>query len=153
MLWPSTLADCTFLNTLHRDRNYPVGRWTISRYKLFFIAMLACFGYSFLPQFLKILRQIEIFTLIWPKSTIANVLFGMDRGLALLPLTLSYQTVISLLGSSTFKLELTTLGSPQIVPAAAHFNLWIGMVFWFWIVAGIMYAKNIWWSKYFPLGS
>jgi len=102
MIWPSTLADCTLINTLHRDRNYPVGRWTISRYKLFFVAMVVCFGYSFLPQFLQILQQIEIFTLIWPKSLIVNTLFGMDRGLALLPLTLSYQTVITFLGFFQF---------------------------------------------------
>ena len=100
MIWPSTLATCTFLNTLHRDKNYPVGRWTISRYKLFFVAMVTCFGYSFIPQFLDILQETPILTLIWPKSLIVNTLFGMKRGLALLPITFSYQTVVCWLGSS-----------------------------------------------------
>jgi len=153
MLWPSTLADCAFLNTLHRDKNYPVGSWTISRYKLFFVAMVASFGYAFLPQFLGFLGEVQIFTLIWPKSTIVNTLFGMKRGLALLPLTLSYQTAIAFLGSPTLVFELMILGQPQIVPAAAHLNIWIGMVFWFQIFALIMYAKNIWFSHYFPIGS
>jgi len=107
MLWPSTLADCTLLNTLHRERNYPVGRWTISRYRLFFVAMIVCFGYSFLPQFLGILEEIQIFNLIWPKSPIVNTLFGVKSGLALLPLTLSYQTVVMFLGFSNLNPELT----------------------------------------------
>ena len=45
------------------------------------------------------------------------------------------------------------LGPPQVVPAAAHFNIWAGMVFWFWIIAGIMYARNFWWSQFFPIGA
>lgn len=153
MLWPSTLADCTLLNTLHRERNYPVGMWTISRYKLFFIAMIACFGYSFLPQFLGILEVVQIFNLIWPKSATVNTLFGVKQGLALLPFTLSYQTVVTFLGFSGFKPRPDILGAPQIVPASAHVNIWIGMVFWFQIIAGIMYAKNMWFNQYFPIGS
>jgi hypothetical protein len=107
MLWPSTLADCTLLNTLHRERNYPVGMWTISRYKLFFIAMIACFGFAFLPQVLGIVEVVQIFNLIWPKSATVNTLFGVKQGLALLPFTLSYQTVVTFLGFSGFKPDLT----------------------------------------------
>jgi OPT family oligopeptide transporter len=39
------------------------------------------------------------------------------------------------------------------VPAAAHTNILIGMVLWFWIVAGGIYAANHWYSQYFPISS
>jgi hypothetical protein len=98
MIWPLQLQASNFLNTMHRDKNPPVGRWTISRYRLFFLAMIACFGYSFLPHFIPFLSTIDIFTMIWPKSKIVNLLFGRKLGLALLPMTLSWQTVIAWLG-------------------------------------------------------
>jgi OPT family oligopeptide transporter len=107
MIWPSVLQTSNFLNTMHRDVNNPVGRWTISRYKLFFIAAIACFGYSFLPQFLPFMSDLDIFTILWPKSKIVNLLFGRRRGLALLPMTLSWQTVIAFLGTSYSVLRLT----------------------------------------------
>ena len=100
MIWPRVLQSSTFLNTMHRDKNVAVGWWTISRYKIFFISMIACFGYSFLPQFIPFLDKMDILTMIWPKSKIVNTLFGVNHGLALLPLTLSWQTVVTWLGNT-----------------------------------------------------
>jgi hypothetical protein len=100
MIWPRVLQSSTFLNTMHRDKNVAVGRWTISRYKIFFISIIACFGYSFLPQFIPFLDKMDIITMIWPKSKIVNLLFGVNQGLALLPLTLSWQTVVTWLGNT-----------------------------------------------------
>lgn len=100
LIWPSVLQTSNFLNTMHRDVNNPVGRWTISRYNLFFIAALGCFGYSFLTQLVPFLSNLEILPMIWPKSKIVNTLFGPRQGLALLPMTLSWQTVICWLGTT-----------------------------------------------------
>lgn len=100
MIWPSVLQTSTFLNTMHRDKNIPIGRWTISRYKLFFISMIACFCYQILPQLIPFLAHPDFITPIWPNSKIVNTLFGMRYGLALLPITFSYQTIISFLGMS-----------------------------------------------------
>lgn len=98
MIWPEALQTVTFLNTMHRDKNEPVGRWTISRYRLFFWSLLALFCYSFIPQIFSFFEQLPILTMIWPQSKTVNLLFGTKTGLALLPLTLSYQTVITFLG-------------------------------------------------------
>ena len=113
MIWPSVLQTSTFLNTMHRDRNIPVGRWTISRYKLFFVAFVGCFVYSFFPQFIDFFSHMDILTLIWPTSKIVNLLFGMHRGLALLPLTLSWQTVVAFLGPHFLYRSLTLSRGPS----------------------------------------
>jgi hypothetical protein len=98
MIWPSVLQTTTFLNTMHRDKNEPVGRWTISRYRLFFFSMGGMFLYQFLPQFIPFLSKMDFITPIWPQSKIVNILFGETNGLALFTLTLSYQTIITFLG-------------------------------------------------------
>jgi hypothetical protein len=104
MIWPSVLQTTTFLNTMHRDKNEPVGRWTISRYRLFFLSMGGMFLYSFLPQLIPFLSKMDFITPIWPESKIVNTLFGENNGLALLTLTLSYQTIITFLGCLSHKL-------------------------------------------------
>jgi hypothetical protein len=98
MIWPSALQSVNFLNTMHRDKNEPVGRWTISRYRLFFWSLLAMFLYSFIPQLVTFFKKLPILTMIWPKSKTVNLIFGVEQGLNLLPLTLSYQTIIAFLG-------------------------------------------------------
>lgn len=40
-----------------------------------------------------------------------------------------------------------------MVPASSHVNIFVGVAFWFWLVAGLMYAVNHWDSQYFPIGS
>jgi hypothetical protein len=152
MMWPSQLQTSAFLNTMHRDRNVPAGRWTISRYRLFFISMACMFAYDIVPHLVPFLAQPNILPMIWPSSKIVNTLFGVTNGLALFPFTFSYQTVITFLGIMRHLTVLTISGSPQLVPAAAHVNIFVGMAFWFWIVAGIMYLKNHWWSQYFTIG-
>jgi len=98
MIWPSVLQTSTFLNTMHRNRNAPAGKWRISRYKLFFIAMGAMFVYGFLPHAFPVMSRMDVLPMIWPKSKIVNCLFGVKNGLALLSFTMSYQTAIAFLG-------------------------------------------------------
>jgi OPT oligopeptide transporter protein len=153
MIWPMQLQTCAFLNTLHKNTNPPAGRWTISRYRLFVYALVAMFLWTFVPRFIPFLSHMDIFCIMWPKSKIVNTLFGYNWGLALLPLSLSYQTVICFLGTP-FLFALTPyIGAPQIVPVIAHVNIFAGMAFWFWLVSGIMLWRNHWNSQYFPVGS
>lgn len=91
--------------------------------------------------------------MIWPKSKIVNTLFGVELGLNLLPLTLSYQTAVAFLGMAVPDIHFNFSGSPQMVPASSHINIFAGVAFWFWLVAGLMYAVNHWDSQYFPIGS
>lgn len=84
--------------------------------------MVVCFGYSFIPQFLDILQETQILTLIWPKSPIVNTLFGMKRGLALLPITFSYQTVVCWLGSSKLNPIADGVRSPTGCPSSRTFQ-------------------------------
>jgi hypothetical protein len=97
MIWPEVFQTTTFLNTMHRDKNEPVGSWTISRYRLFFLSMGGMFIYSWLPQCIGLLSSFEIITLIWPQSKIVNTVFGAQQGMGLFAMTLSYQTVIAFL--------------------------------------------------------
>ena len=113
MIWPGVLQSVTLLNTMHRDKNEPVGRWTISRYRLFFYSLLAMFAYSFIPQFLSFFQKMPILTMIWPKSKIVNTLFGVELGLNLLPLTLSYQTAVAFLGMGASISILISQGLPR----------------------------------------
>jgi OPT oligopeptide transporter protein len=154
MIWPSVLQTSTFLNTMHRDRNPPAGRWTISRYRLFFVSMACMFAYCFLPTLVPFVSKMNILPMIWPESKIVNTLFGMKNGLCLLPLTLSYQTAIAFLGTCIcLRRSHCNAGPPQVVPFSAHVNIFFGVAFWFWLVAGIMYAMNHWNSQYFPIAS
>lgn len=98
MIWPVSLQTAAFLNTMHRDKNVPVGRWTISRYKLFYIALVAMFMYSFIPGFVPFFSRIDFITPSFPDNKIVNILFGTRVGLGLLPLTLSWQTLVTFLG-------------------------------------------------------
>jgi OPT oligopeptide transporter protein len=99
MMWPDQLQTSALLSAMHRNKNQPAGRWTISRYKLFLIVMVIMFGYGMLPQFIPFLAKPNIIPLIWPENKIANILFGLNRGLCLLPFTLSYEMVTAFLGS------------------------------------------------------
>jgi OPT oligopeptide transporter protein len=101
LIWPTVLQTSNFLNTMHRDVNNPVGRWTISRYKLFWIAGIGCFFYQVLPKFIPFLDSFPILPMIWPKSKIVNTLFGPENGLAIFSMTLSWQTVIAFLGMAS----------------------------------------------------
>ena len=98
MIWPSQLSTSAFLNTMHRDKNPRANGWTISRYHLFFLSLVAMFGYSFLPQLVPALSGLNLLPMIWPQNKIINCIFGLHTGLAFLPLTLSYQTVVAFLG-------------------------------------------------------
>jgi len=105
LIWPSVLQTCNFLNTMHHDFNTPVGRWTVSRYKLFFIVAIGCFLYQVFPRFIPFVDSFPVLSMIWPQSKIVNTLFGPQKGLGLLCMTLSWQTVIAFLGSYIYFLK------------------------------------------------
>jgi hypothetical protein len=56
------------------------------------------FLYSFLPQLIPFISKMNFITPIWPQSKIVNILFGHKEGLALLSMTLSWQTIVTFLG-------------------------------------------------------
>jgi hypothetical protein len=83
---------------MHRDKNRPANGWTISRYRFFFISLVAMCMYSFIPQLVPFLKGMNVLPMIWPENKVINTLFGIHSGLAMLPLTLSYQSIIAFLG-------------------------------------------------------
>jgi OPT family oligopeptide transporter len=142
MIWPALLSVCTFLNTFHNRTNTVVNGWKISRYQLFMISMAGSFVWYFIPGLIiPALSTIAFFTWIFPTNVLVNQLFGMQNGMALLPLTLDWTQVTAF------------LGDPLVTPWSAGANIMISLILWIWIVCPILHFSNVWGGSYFPFSA
>lgn len=139
MIWPGTLMSAAMFSTLHRQENKPAEGWTISRWKFFYIVWTVSFLFYFLPGLLMpALSYFNVITWFAPKNVVIANLFGVSSGLGLFPLTFDWAQV-------------TYVGSPLLVPFWASMNVFGGLAVVMWIVAPILYYRNVLFSSYMPI--
>ncbi|EJD54431.1 OPT oligopeptide transporter [Auricularia subglabra TFB-10046 SS5] len=143
MIWPQNLVYCALFNTLHSSRYFSTygTRRGVSRERFFSYAFLASFAWYWLPGYLfTALSQFDWVTWIAPKNVVVNQLFGYQHGLGMSLLSFDWA-------------QIAYLGSPLASPWWAELNVTSGFVFFYWILAPILYYTNTWYSQYLPMSS
>ena len=96
MIWPSTLGDCAFFNTLHKNNSkYDQGQ--IAQKHVFWIVTAGSFVWYWVPGYLFTgLGMFNWVCWIAPKNTVINVLFGTSTGVGMSALTLDWGMISSI---------------------------------------------------------
>ncbi|KAF7085380.1 hypothetical protein CFC21_088817 [Triticum aestivum] len=143
MWWPSTLVQVSLFRALHEKEEFAKGSRQISRFKFFLVVLICSFSYYALPGFIfQSLTSIAWVCWAFPKSVTAQQLGSGLKGLGLGAFTLDWETVASY------------LGSPLITPFFAIANIFVGYVFFVWVLVPTAYwGTNLYHAKTFPLFS
>ncbi|KAG8899425.1 hypothetical protein FRC00_001436 [Tulasnella sp. 408] len=140
LIWPANLVTCTLLNTLHAEDEEVEGGG-ISRFRFFIYVAPMAFFYYFLPGFLFTgLSYFAFICWIRPNNIVINQLFGAATGLGMGILNFDWN-------------QIAYIGSPLMVPWWAEVHIFIGFVFFYWILVPIIYYKDIWKTGHLPLAS
>ncbi|TFK93530.1 OPT oligopeptide transporter [Polyporus arcularius HHB13444] len=140
MIWPSALVSCALLNTLNRNWGKKETKH-ISREKFFLIVAVGSTLWYFVPGFL--FTGLSVFSWVcWiaPQNQTVNTLFGYNTGLGFGFLTFDWSMI-------------SWLGSPLVSPWWTEVNIFAAFVIIYWVIAPIMYFKNVLFTAYFPISS
>ncbi|KAL7791539.1 OPT superfamily oligopeptide transporter [Trichoderma ceciliae] len=147
MIWPRPLANIALTRALHKDddskdaQNAANG-WTISRYRFFLFCFWAMFVWYWIPNY--IFQPFALFnwpTWFSPSNVKLALIMGSTCGLGLNPLpTLDWNV-------STY------FGDPIVTPLFTLVNYASGMAFMGFVIAPIVYFKNVWHSGYLPINT
>ncbi|KAG8706561.1 hypothetical protein FRC09_002348 [Ceratobasidium sp. 395] len=138
MIWPATLVNTALFNTLHSTYGREEDGRT-SRERFFTLAFIASAAWYFLPGYL--FTALSNFTWVcWlaPDNQVVNALFGYQSGLGMGFLTFDWSMV-------------AYNGSPLVTPFWAELNVFGALVVVYWIIAPILYYKNVFYAKYMPI--
>lgn len=139
MIWPGTLMSTAMFTTMHKNENDKANGWTISRYRFFVFVWAGAFAWYFLPGLLMpALSYFSVLTWFAPRNVVVANLFGVASGLGLFPMTFDWA-------------QIAYIGSPLLTPWWAAANVVGGLVLVMWIIAPIMYYKNVLFSAYLPI--
>ncbi|KAJ5885336.1 Oligopeptide transporter OPT superfamily [Penicillium taxi] len=139
MIWPGTLMSTAMFSTMHKTANKKADGWSISRYKFFILVWGGAFLWYFIPGFLMpALSYFSVITWFAPKNVVISNLFGVASGLGMFPLTFDWA-------------QIAYIGSPLLTPWWAAANIVTGLVVVTWILAPILYYKNVLFSSYMPI--
>ncbi|KAH7330722.1 OPT oligopeptide transporter protein-domain-containing protein [Rhizoctonia solani] len=140
MIWPATLVNTALFNTLHSTYGREEGG-RMSRERFFTLAFIGSAAWYFLPGYL--FTALSNFTWVcWiaPDNLIVNALFGYQHGLGM--------------GFITFDWAMVAYNSsPLVTPFWAELNVFGALILVYWIIAPILYYKNVFFSKYMPISS
>ncbi|PVG00827.1 putative isp4-oligopeptide transporter [Serendipita vermifera] len=140
MIWPATLVNTALFNTLHSTYGRPE-QGHMSRERFFFLAFLGSFIWYFVPGYL--FTALSVFNWvcwIWPNSGTVNNLFGYNHGLGMGFITFDWAMI-------------AYIGSPLVTPWWAEANVFASLILVFWILAPILYFKNVFFSQYMPISA
>lgn len=142
MIWPANLVTCALFNTLHSNHYAGMGeRGGISRERFFTYAWLAGVIWYFFPGYLfTALSYFSWVCWIAPNNIKVNQMFGYVNGLGMSLITFDWT-------------QITYIGSPLATPWWAQANIAAGFVFFFWLLAPILYYKNTWYAAYLPMST
>ncbi|CAF0942425.1 unnamed protein product [Adineta steineri] len=143
MIWPKTLMTCCVIRTLHNEDETELNqsRWTMSRFKFFWLMLLFQFLWYWFPGYIfPLLASFSFVCMIAPNNLIFSQITGAN-GLSIGALQFDWNAWVSF------------LDSPIFVPFWAHVNIFVGFVLAIWIVIPIFYYTNIWESQKMPIMS
>uniref|UniRef100_A0A0W0FUN2 Putative small oligopeptide transporter n=1 Tax=Moniliophthora roreri TaxID=221103 RepID=A0A0W0FUN2_MONRR len=144
MIWPNVLVLCAVFNTLHSQNYAGMGNFKgLSRELHFLYALLGATLWYLLPGYL--FQALSYFT--WVCWIAPNNVVGIEiesdfwrSGFGFSVLTFDWN-------------QITYIGSPLATPWWAQVNVLLGFIFFFWIIAPILYYRNTWYSQYLPVMS
>ncbi|KAI0067959.1 OPT-domain-containing protein [Artomyces pyxidatus] len=141
MIWPGVLVRTALLNTMHKNWGKKETKHRVSREKFLYLTILCSFIWYWVPGFLW--TGLSIFSWVcWiaPNNVVVNTLFGSLNGL----------------GMGLFSFDwamISFIGSPLVVPWWAQINMFVSFVFVIWFLSPILWAKNVWYSKFMPIST
>ncbi|KAJ3852991.1 OPT oligopeptide transporter [Lentinula lateritia] len=140
MIWPTDLVTCALFNTLHSTQYAGMGkRGGISRERFFLFAFLGSFSWYFMPGYLfQALSYFSWVCWIAPDNIKVNQMFGYRSGLGMSLLTFDWAQIAYVI-------------SPLATPWWAEANVAFAFVFFYWLIAPILYYTNTWNSAYLPV--
>ncbi|KAG2002633.1 peptide transporter MTD1 [Coprinopsis cinerea AmutBmut pab1-1] len=140
MIWPANLVTCALFNTLHAQTYAGMGnRGGLSRERFFLYALIGATCWYFMPGYLfGALSYFNWVCWIAPDNIKVNTMFGYFHGLGMSLVTFDWA-------------QIAYIGSPLATPWWAEANIAVGFVFFFWILAPILYFTNAWDSQYMPI--
>lgn len=141
-IWPANLVTSTFLTNMHINENHPANGWRMSRLKFFSVVFICSFIWYFFPGYIfQFFSYLCWCVYIKPSNIVVNQIFGASTGLGLLQPTLDWNQVSGY------------IGSPLIPNATVMWTVLASIVIIFWIITPILYYKNVWYSRSFPISS
>jgi OPT family small oligopeptide transporter len=140
MIWPTNLVTAALFNTLHATQYAGMGtRGGISRERFFLYAFLGSFCWYFMPGYLfGALSYFSWVCWIVPDNIKVNQMFGYRSGLGMSVLTFDWA-------------QIAYIGSPLATPWWAEANVGFAFVFFYWLIAPILYYTNTWNAAYLPV--
>ncbi|KAG8831066.1 hypothetical protein FRC18_007173 [Serendipita sp. 400] len=140
MIWPATLVNAALFNTLHSTYGRPEAGH-MSRERFFFLMFIGSFLWYFIPGYLfTALSMFNWVCWIWPKSGVVNNLFGYNHGLGMGFITFDWAMI-------------SYTGSPLVTPWWAEANVFASLIIMYWIIAPILYYKNVFFARYMPISA
>ncbi|KAG9048875.1 hypothetical protein FS837_011784 [Tulasnella sp. UAMH 9824] len=138
-IWPTNLSTCATLNALHAGDDAYSGHRGPKQAKVFAVVTIFALAWAFLPGYLfTALSYFSILCWIFPKVVVVNQLFGPVSGLGMNIITFDWT-------------QINIAGSPMAIPFWAQLHLFGTFVVVYWIVAPVLYYKNVWNSAHFPI--
>ncbi|KAK9243200.1 OPT oligopeptide transporter protein-domain-containing protein [Lipomyces tetrasporus] len=140
-VWPTILPTLALNRALLLpEAKSSVNGWTITRYKFFFVMLIASFFYFFFPNYIfKVLSTFNWMTWIAPQNKNLAIVTGSYLGLGYNPIT-------------TFDWAVINYSSPLVVPFFSLMNRYLGM-FLSGILLIALYWTNYKWTGYLPINS
>ncbi|KAF3357096.1 Protein GRC3 [Verticillium dahliae VDG1] len=142
LVWPGVLGNTALNHTLHSRKNTLDldTKFKMSRYQFFMIVFCGSFCWYWFPDF--IFPALGYTFICWaaPNNAVVNQIFGMKRGLGILPVTFDWS-------------QIAYIGSPLVVPTWAILNVLASLIFWIYAVSPAIYYSNTWSSAYLPIQS
>ncbi|KAJ7682179.1 OPT oligopeptide transporter protein-domain-containing protein [Mycena polygramma] len=140
MIWPSALVSSALFNTLHK--NYGKSdRGHMARERFFLIVCGCSFVWYWFPGYL--FTALSVFNWVcWiaPTNTTVNTVFGSLTGMGMSVVTFDWAMI-------------SFIGSPLVTPWWSEANTIASVVICFWVVAPIIYFKNVLFTAYLPLSA
>ncbi|KAH8110780.1 OPT oligopeptide transporter [Phellopilus nigrolimitatus] len=142
MIWPANLVNCALFNTLHSQVYSGMGaREGMGRERFFTYAFLGSAVWYFFPGY--IFQALSVFSWVcWiaPNNIKINQLFGYSSGMGMSLITFDWS-------------QIAYIGSPLATPWWAEANIFVGFIFFFWLLTPVLYYSNTWYSQYMPISS
>ncbi|KAE8152078.1 OPT superfamily oligopeptide transporter [Aspergillus avenaceus] len=140
LIWPTSLSSTVLFRALHEpEARGSANGWKLTRYRFFIYFTVFAFVLFWFPDYIwTSLSSFAFITWIVPHNQVVNTLFGMNSGLGLLPISIDWTEIIY-------------AGSPLTTPFYITCNAFATIVIFYFLIAPILYYKNVWNSAYLPL--
>ena len=139
MIWPGTLMSTAMFATMHKKEEGEANGWKVSRWRFFIYVWTGACVWYFVPGLLMpALSYFNVLTWFAPQNVVLANLFGVSSGLGMFPVTFDWA-------------QLAYIGSPLLTPWWAAANVFSGLAIIMWIIAPVLYYRNVLYAAFMPI--